>query len=126
LRNLWAAVAKGGDFESLRDAIAERDGELKSIRERMTTAGRDSVDTNIAEVRAFVTRSLLDLTGLLNQDVATAKTWLSQHVEAITITPRDDGQGARYYSASGDWNLLGSGLRDSGGAGRGGSNPHEG
>ena len=122
LKNLWETVAQGGDFESLREAIAERDAELKSIRERLMTAGRDSVDADIAEIRAFVKREMSDITGLLNLDVAAGKAWLSRHVEAITMTPMDG-----YYMAVGNWNLLGrdmtkatSGfMRDSGAAGRG-------
>lgn len=77
LKNLWAAVAKGGDFDSLKDEIAERESELKIIRERVLTAGRDSVDVQIADIRAYVTRELMNPRERMNQDAVTAKHWLN-------------------------------------------------
>ena len=72
----------------------------------MLSAGRDTVDAEIADIRGFVTKSLMDLKGLLNQDVTAAKAWLSEHVDSITMTPAAEGKN-RHYVASGTWDLLG-------------------
>jgi DNA invertase Pin-like site-specific DNA recombinase len=104
LKNLWAAVAKGGDFDSLKDEIAERDRELKAIRERVLTAGRDSVDAEIAGIRDYVIKSLVDLKGLLSLDIPAAKAWLAEHIgeDGIVMTPAGE-----HYVASGNWDLCG-------------------
>jgi site-specific DNA recombinase len=100
LKNLWDVVAQGGDFKSLKGEIANRQSELEAIQERMLTAGRDSVNADIAGIRAFVKSSLCDITDLLTQDIASAKAWLAQHVQFITMTPAGDGKN-RYYVATG-------------------------
>ena len=43
---------------------------------------------------------------LLNQDVAVAKQWINEHVDAIVMTPAGEGR-KRHYVASGKWKLLG-------------------
>jgi len=61
----------------------------------------------VADIRAYVTKSLMDVRSLMNQDVAVAKQWLNEHIDAITMTPTVSPDGKRYYTASGRWNLLG-------------------
>lgn len=107
LKNLWAVIATGGDFDSLRSELAERETELKTIRDRILGAGRDSVDIEVAEIRAYVTRELMNLRQRLKQDVVTAKHWLNAHVDAITMTPTYSADGKRFYRASGKLQLLG-------------------
>lgn len=78
---------------------------------------RDSIQADVAQVRAFVAENLRDLVGLLEQDVTTARAWLARHVESITMTPAGEGKN-RYYVASGKWSLRGeTEVRDSVGCG---------
>ena len=102
----WAVVASGGEFESLRAEIAKRDAELREITDRTLSPGPESVGADLAEIRTFVTKSLRDLQGLLNQDKSAGRAWLAQYVSKIVMTPAGSGKN-RYYVASGEWNLLG-------------------
>jgi hypothetical protein len=108
LKHFYAVLGEHGNFEMLKDEIAERESELKVIRERLLGTGRDSVEINSADIRAYVTKRLMDLKGLLNQDVAVAKGWLREHFGPITMSPAGEGKN-RYYVASGNCDLLGDG-----------------
>ena len=107
LGRLWAVVASGGEFQSLRAQIAQRDAQLREITDRTLSPGPGSVEADLAEIRTFVTKSLRDLPGLLNQDTSAARAWLAQHVTNITMTPTQTADGKRFYRASGEWDLLG-------------------
>ena len=70
----------------------------------MLTAGRDSVDAEIAGIRDYVIKSLVDLKGLLSLDIPAAKAWLAEHIgeDGIVMTPAGE-----HYVASGNWDLCG-------------------
>ena len=112
LSRLTDRVAAGDDFSSLREAIASRDRELQTIRDRVLSAGPDSLEADLSSIRAFVTRKLRDLTGLLYRDVAIGRAWLAEHITEIRMQPAREGD-RRYYVASGvvrqplEWDLLG-------------------
>jgi DNA invertase Pin-like site-specific DNA recombinase len=117
LGRLWAVIASGGDYQSLREQIAQRETELQAVRDRLLSTGPVSVEADIVEIRRFVSWSLSDLRGLLAQDVAVARAELAKHITTITMTPAGEGKN-RFYVASGQWNLMGgTAMRDSGGCG---------
>ena len=107
LGRLWQVIASGGEFQSLRQQIAERDAELRGITDRLLSPGPGSLEADLGEIRKFVTKSLRDLPGILSRDVPAARAWLAQHVSKITMTPTQTAAGKRYYRASGEWDLLG-------------------
>jgi site-specific DNA recombinase len=123
LGRLWAVVASGSEFQSLRAQIAQRDAELREITDRTLSPGPGSVEADLAEIRTFVTKSLRDLPGLLNQDTSAARAWLAQHVSKITMTPTQGIDGKRFYRASGEWDLLGATERQIGVIAGGGFEP---
>ena len=60
----------------------------------------------LSEIRDFVTRRLLNLRGLLRENVPRAKRELLEHVQQITLTPV---QNMTAYAVSGSWELLPTG-----------------
>lgn len=73
LGRLWQVIASGGEFQSLRQQIAERDAELREITDRLLSPGPGSLEVDLDEIRKFVTKSLRDLPGILNRDVPAAR-----------------------------------------------------
>jgi hypothetical protein len=88
--------------------VAEREGELSEITNRLLEARPDSVRGRVDAIRNFALSRLADLRGLLTADVADTlalKAKLSKHVQAITLEP-----GGRWrLIARGSWDLLGDG-----------------
>ena len=106
LGRLWQLAASGAEFQTLREQVAQRETELQAIRGRVLTDGPASLASDLSSIWAFVTRGLSYLQGLLHRDVAVARSWLGEHITEITMTPAGEGK-ARYYIASGSWDLLG-------------------
>jgi hypothetical protein len=106
------------DFKPLRERIGILDSEVREVSNRLLSPGPGSLEADLDEIRVNITRSLRDLSGLLSQDVATARAWLRDHVRSITMTPVQGVDGKKTYRASGEWNLLGgTETRDSVGCG---------
>ena len=103
LGRLWAAFAAGGgEFESLRGEIAQRDEELRQINGRLLAPRPESLD--LAKIKKLVMKELNDLPSLMNDDVPAARTWLARRASTITMTPAGAGK-TRYYAVDGTWNL---------------------
>jgi hypothetical protein len=99
LRNLYAIVAQGHDFELLKNETAERENELKIIRERVFIAGRDAV--NLTAFRAAIKRKFMDVRNLLRQGLTSdpdmAKQFVNENLGVITMTPTMGKNGRQYY-----------------------------
>src|SRR5205814_3359704 len=104
LRRLTAAIAEQGHSSFLLAAIAEREGKLREITDRLLSGGGGSVEAQVADIRRFVTERLSDLRKLLYSDVALARAELGKHVSEIRMEP---DLTERHYVAKGQWNLLG-------------------
>jgi site-specific DNA recombinase len=106
LDRLIAAIASVGHSHTLVTAINDRELELSEIVERFAGLKPDSVSARVAETRLFVTERLQNVRTLLNSDVPRARAELFKHVTDIEMFPSSEGK-EQYYTAVGDWNLLG-------------------
>jgi DNA invertase Pin-like site-specific DNA recombinase len=106
LRRLVETVAQCGHSPALVDAINERQRELDEITRRLFASEPDSVSSEIARIRHFVTERLGNIRELLSADVERAKIELAKHVTGIRMNPEGQGKAA-HYVADGEWNLLG-------------------
>jgi site-specific DNA recombinase len=104
---LTAGLASGLYSVTVMAEIARRERELGEIAERLTSSGTESIRFKVKELRENALRRMGDVRETLNGDAATARTYLSKHVEKIVM--RLDGD---MYVASGSWNLLGEGRWD--------------
>jgi DNA invertase Pin-like site-specific DNA recombinase len=107
LQNLTRMVADGMDSPSLRQGITEREAEICALTARTLGRKRESVHTQIRNLRKFVMTNLRDLRALLsaNDNAAATRAQLAKHVKEITILPRDGGK----IAYMGKWDLLGDG-----------------
>src|SRR5947207_13354854 len=80
LRRLTSAIAEQGHSSFLLAAIAEREGKLREITDRLLSGGVGSVEAQVADIRRFVAERLSDLRKLLYRDVALARAELGKHV----------------------------------------------
>jgi chromosome segregation ATPase len=107
LENLTRAVANGLDSASIRKGIAEREAEISALTAKALGRKKDSVRTQIRDLRKFVLASVGDLRALLaaNDDAAATRVELAKHVKEIVLSPRDGGE----IKYTGKWDLLGDG-----------------
>jgi site-specific DNA recombinase len=105
--NLTRAVAGGLDSASIRKGIAEREAEISTLAAKLLGRKRDSVRTQIRDLRKFVLASVGDLRARISADdnAAAARMELAKHVKEIVLSP---GQGDE-IKYTGNWDLLGDG-----------------
>jgi hypothetical protein len=103
LANLIEAIASTGHSPSMAEAIGAREGELRTITERLLGNEQHAGTPQLDELRHFVIERLMNIRTLVNSDVARARVELTKHVTRITLQPQHDR-----YVAAGEWNLLGS------------------
>jgi hypothetical protein len=115
LRNLVETAATVGHSPSLVEAINARETELGEITQRLFASQPDSVSSEIARIRQFVSERLGNIRELLSGDVEGAKLELAKHVTDIRLNPEGEGKKA-HYVAAGEWNLLGGYSQGEGGA----------
>jgi hypothetical protein len=96
LANLAAAVAEHGHSASLLGAIAQRESQLREITDRLLSAGKGSIEADLAETRRFMTAQFVRSTEAADQDVALAQADLGKHVSRITMKPDLE---RRHYTA---------------------------
>jgi site-specific DNA recombinase len=108
VQRLADAIARGGPLDSLVQEIAKREQEVKSITNRLLSSSAGSIESQLREIRQFVTLGISDLRSLLGRDAVLAKAELHSHLSQITMTPAEDGKNW-HYLAEGSWNLLGTG-----------------
>ncbi len=113
IANLARAIAEGHRSAALLDELGKRERELDSISEELLAADGRGLDARFREIEEFVQKRLQDIRGLLMADVPRAKSELSKHCTAITLTP----EGSTFRIA-GDWNLLGGRSDGAGGQNR--------
>ena|ERR1017187_1665638 len=89
------------------NAISEREAERRAIEQILWGAGEGSVRAAIADVREFALEQLKDIRQSLQDQAEAARFELSSHVEAgIVMRPTAQGD-ARFYTAEGEWKLVG-------------------
>ena len=113
IANLARAIAEGHRSTALLEELGKRERELDSISEELLAADGRGLDARFREIEEFVQKRLQDIRGLLMADVPRAKSELSKHCTAITLTP----EGSTFRIA-GDWNLLGGRSDGAGGQNR--------
>jgi hypothetical protein len=107
LENLSRVVAGGMDSPSLRQAITEGEAEIKTLTAKTLGRRKNSVHTQIRDLRKRVAEELGDLRALLSaRDNAMAmRMQLAKHVKEIELLPGDGGT----IKYKGEWALLGDG-----------------
>ena len=110
LRRLTETAALTGPSAFLVEAINDREQELRQITDRLLSAGPESIDSRLAEIRLFVTKKLSDIRGLLSRqetaDPEAVRRELRKHVSEIKMTPQP-GAKRPHYLAEGAWDLVG-------------------
>jgi site-specific DNA recombinase len=107
LENLTRLAADGVDSVSLRKGIAEREAEIARLTARTLGNGKNSLSTEIKNLRKFVLSSLGEMRSLLseNSNVMALRMEMAKHIDRIEVLPEGDGV-VRY---KGKWRLLGGG-----------------
>ena len=107
LGRLAEAVAMHGATTALMNAIAERESERRAIDQILWGAAKGSVQSAIADVREFALNQLKQIRHSLQAQAEAARFELSSHVKSgIVMRPTVRGD-ARFYTAEGDWELVG-------------------
>jgi len=119
LRRLVQAIAEGRASETVAQAIAERETELRSITDRLLEPGPGSFRAKLDELRTFAVSRLRNLRKLLArpESVHEARAALAEQVGKITLAPVfEAGRGT--YVARGFVDFFGEDASRVGGAGR--------
>ncbi len=96
-----------GATTALMNAIAERESERRAIEQILWGAAKGSVQSAIADVREFALNQLKQIRHSLQAQAEAARFELSSHVKSgIVMRPTVRGD-ARFYTAEGDWELVG-------------------
>jgi hypothetical protein len=105
MRNLARAIADGMDSPSLRKAITERETEIAQLTSKTLGRGKDSVHSQVRNLRKFFQTSMGDLRRLLtsNGSAPLVRMALAKHIGAITVGPDDAGD----IAYKGEFKLLG-------------------
>ena len=106
LKNLARAVADGLDYSSIRKSITDREDEMSALTAKVLGQGKNTVHTQIRNLRKFVESNLSDLRALLStrDNAASTRMELVKHIDSIVLEPGEGGQTIRY---KGTWKLLG-------------------
>ena len=91
-------------------AIAEREGELWVIADRVLARRPGSTRAKFKDVRRFVETRMRGLRSLLHSDPVAVRTELAKHVQRIVLMPE-----GKTYTATGKWDLFGRGAFDGAG-----------
>jgi hypothetical protein len=116
LENLTRAVAGGLDSASIRKGIAERETEISALTARVLGRKKDSIHSQIRDLRKFVLAGVGDFRALIsaNDNSAATRMELAKHVKEIVISP---GVGDE-ITYTGKWDLLGNGANMDGAEGQ--------
>jgi hypothetical protein len=106
LRNLTRMAADGMDSPSLRQGITEREAEISALTAQTLGRGKNSVHTQVRDLRKFVMTDLGDLRALLSSgdNVLATRMELAKHVKEIVMLPGKEAGEIKY---TGNWDLLG-------------------
>ena len=102
VQRLATGLATGAHSPAVMVEITKREQEMSAISDRLLSNKPESIRSKIATLRETALNRIRDLRQYLNADPATARAYLTKHVEKIVMDP-DGGM----YVASGSWNLLG-------------------
>ncbi len=106
IHRLVTGLAKGTHSPAIMSEITDREREISEISDRLLSSKPESIRSRIEALRETALTRIRDLRQFLNGDPATARAYLTKHVEEILM----DSDGG-VYVASGSWNLLGDGYR---------------
>ena len=107
LGRLAEAVALQGANSALMKAIGGRQSERRAIEQMLWGSSSGSVKAAIADVREFALKQLQQIRSALQSQHEAARFELSQHVDhGIVLRPTARGD-ERFYTAEGEWNLVG-------------------
>ena len=107
LGRLAEAVAMQGANTALMKAIADRESEHRAIEQMLWGSTSGSVQAALADVREFALKQFHQIRAALHAQPEAARFELSKHIEGgIVMRPTMRGD-ARFYTAEGQWSLLG-------------------
>jgi DNA invertase Pin-like site-specific DNA recombinase len=103
--NIADAIAAGGHSQTLLKRLADIEQQIATIEREAAEDEVAPLKTSVSEIRDFVTRELLDIRGLLRENVAQAKLTLRRHIRDLVLTPMEGADGP-FYQATGKWEFL--------------------
>ena len=106
VRRLVAAVSEVGHSKALLQELARKEGELQEITDRLLSDTHESIEARVGEIRTLVMDGIENLSNLLREDTALARTELLKHSGEIRMIPHRSEKN-RFYVAEGNWDLLG-------------------
>jgi site-specific DNA recombinase len=119
ISRLVQAIADGQASKSLMTAIAERDGELKSITDRLLEPGPGSLTETLGNLRAIALEHLANLRKLVShpENVEQTRAVLAEHFGTFKLEPVNEN-GKSTYRAHGKVDFFGDkAVARTGGAG---------
>jgi hypothetical protein len=100
------AIAAAGHSAVLLQRLSDIEKRLGEVDRKISASRPAMREPALSQIRDFVTRKLLNLGGLLRENVPRAKRELLEHVQRITLTP---DRNMTAYAVSGNWELLPTG-----------------
>jgi site-specific DNA recombinase len=106
IANLTRVLASGFESPSVRAGITEREKEIAALINTVAGRQKNSVRSQIRDVRKIVAERMSDVRSILNHrqaNAAATRMALAKHVKEIVLLPEGQGQEIKY---AGNWHLL--------------------
>ncbi len=110
--NLTDFVADGKGSSAIRSKLEEKERQLQTITEQISSSQPDSVRNKIRDTRRLVESHLRDIRRLLvsRADPQTTKAAIARHMPKIIMKPAVKPDGRKVYQVISEWELLGASL----------------
>lgn len=106
-RSLGEAIAKMGHSTTLLQQLAELEGEIEQIDEKLALANQPlDLSFSLDLIRDFVSKKAADFQAAFDAEPARARQILASHIEKLVLTPRATAEGP-VYDVTGDLDLFG-------------------
>jgi site-specific DNA recombinase len=107
LQRLTTAIAQGTPASAVKNAIRERQRDLRIIERKLKDAEPVTIGQEMEQLRRFAIQKILNIVELFRSKADNAKYEFSQHCGELWMTPLKTAEGERFYAGVGQWNLLG-------------------
>jgi len=103
--NIADAIAASGHSSILLKRLGEIESQISAIETQLAENDMPALRVTVAEMREFVFRELLDIRGLLRENVAQTKLTLRKHIRDLVLTLENGPEGP-FYQVNGKWEFL--------------------
>jgi site-specific DNA recombinase len=105
IERLTDAIVAAGHSPALLSKLGEAEAKIAELDRRIEECKPIDIATTVDEMRDFVSRNLINLKGLLNQNASKAKTAFARHIGQLILNPKQTPSGP-VYEVTGGLNLL--------------------